>query len=50
MSEAFATIGIAALTGCCACVVWAVRVLWQLDRRIVRLEVKAGFNPSEGVP
>lgn len=35
------------LTATAGALCWTVRTLWRMDRRIVRLETKAGFISNE---
>ncbi len=51
MTEISITLPVAGLlAGTAAALAWAVRVLWQLDRRVLRLETHLNLDSKESVP
>lgn len=47
MIEALASVAVAVITINCAFLAWNVRTLWDLDRRLVRLETRIGLSPMK---
>jgi hypothetical protein len=38
------------IAGTAACLVWTVRILWQLDRRVLRVETHLNIDAKESTP